>query len=538
MIRSRFAGLFTLVCTVVLLLGACGKNDSPQPESKPAADPFTLLATSDLKDLLPLEKMAKEEAGLNIRFSFGGTMESTERVLRGEAGSDAAWFANARYLLSDPAGQAKVKLQEKIMLSPLVLGVSASDARTLGWDKDTPVNWKDITQAAKRGDLRYTMSNPGSSNQGFMAVMGVAAAFAEKPEALTLADVNKERLADFLKGYKLVGDNSTYLSERFIEQQGKELNAYINYESLLLSLNRSGKLKEPLTLIYPHEGVATADFPLMLLNDSKRETYQKLVAYLKSDKVQNWLAENTLRRPIKPEVMQQKAALFGGKHMLIELPFSTDRAVADALVNAYLNEFRTPIASTFVLDVSGSMQGHGRRDALVQALHFLSGRDDTLSGRFARLTSREKIWLLPFSSDIESATYFEIPQDSTAKAQVFQQIGQYAEQLDMNGSTRLYDAVLRGIRMMGEQKRQNPGYHYSVVTFTDGQRTAGASFDEFNRVYRNLPELERSIPLFVILFGEGNERELKTLAELSRGRVFDARKTPLVSVFKEIRAYQ
>ena len=39
-------------------------------------------------------------------------------------------------------------------------------------------------------------------------------------------------------GYKLVGDNSTYLSERFIALQGQELNAYINSESLLLSLNR------------------------------------------------------------------------------------------------------------------------------------------------------------------------------------------------------------------------------------------------------------------------------------------------------------
>ena len=46
-------------------------------------------------------------------------MESTEAVLNGEAKADAAWFANARYLLSNPQGQSRVKLQEKIMLSPI-----------------------------------------------------------------------------------------------------------------------------------------------------------------------------------------------------------------------------------------------------------------------------------------------------------------------------------------------------------------------------------------------------------------------------------
>ena len=43
----------------------------------------------------------------------------------------------------------------------------------------------------------------------------------------------------------------------------------INYESVLLSLNASGKLHEPLDLIYPSEGIVTADYPLLLLNDEQ-----------------------------------------------------------------------------------------------------------------------------------------------------------------------------------------------------------------------------------------------------------------------------
>jgi Ca-activated chloride channel family protein len=92
-----------------------------------------------------------------------------------------------------------------------------------------------------------------------------------------------------------------------------------------------------------------------------------VVAYLKGDAAQTWLAKTTLRRPVNAEVAKAQASLFPQDSMLVELPFSTDRALADGLINAYLNEFRTPIASTFVLDVSGSMNQGGRRQQLVEA---------------------------------------------------------------------------------------------------------------------------------------------------------------------------
>ena len=86
-------------------------------------------------------------------------MESTEAVLSGKTKADAAWFANAKYLLSDPQGQARVKLQEKIMLSPITVGVSESAAKKLGWDDPATaekVTWKTISKAAcgRQADLR------------------------------------------------------------------------------------------------------------------------------------------------------------------------------------------------------------------------------------------------------------------------------------------------------------------------------------------------------------------------------------------------
>lgn len=538
------------------LLAACGRPAEDAAPPPPAADgpPLHVLATSDLKDLEPLAAQIRAATGVDVRFRFGGTMESTQEVLSGDSGSaprpDVAWFANAKYLLGDAAGQAKVRLQEKIMLSPIAVGVSRSDAARHGWDRpDARLTWADITRAARDGQLRYALSNPATSNQGFMALLGVVAAAGGKGEALTAADVDRRAIADFLKGYAIVGDNSTYLAEQFAKLQGTRANAFINYESWLLSLNASGRLREPLHLIYPFEGVSTADYPLMLLNDARRADYLKVVDYLKGDAAQLWLARQTLRRPMRAELAAQVADILPARGVQVELPFSPDRQLADGLIDAYLNEFRRPIASTFVLDTSGSMQGK-RREQLVEAIHYLAGADVSLTGRVAQLTARERLWFLPFSSTPQAPVPFEVPAgsrvakgvvpqaDTEAKRAELQRVRDAADALRMAGGTALYDAVLAGLEHMLRERARHPDYQYSVVAFTDGKNTAGRRLEDFKRDYERLPEDVRGIPVFMVLFGEADAADLKALVEITGGKVFDARKTPLYAVFKDIRAYQ
>jgi Ca-activated chloride channel family protein len=556
----RIVKALAIALLLPLLLWACGKKEpavtvksGTSPTQAAEAPVFKVLATSDLRDAQPLEEMVAKATGVKLKFTFGGTMESTEAVLTGKADAHAAWFANAKYLLSDPQGQGRVKLQEKIMLSPIAVGVSESAAKKLGWDDPATaakVDWRLITQAARDGKLNYALSNPATSNQGFMALMGVVAAAGGKAEALSAEDVDRGAIAAFLRGYKLPGDNSTYLSEKFIEQQGTVVNAFINYESWLLSLNNSGKLREKLTLVYPREGVSTADYPLMLLSEERRADYQKVVAYLKGAEAQAWLARQTLRRPINGEVAASLGDLFPKGNMLVELPFSPDRALADGLIDAYLNEFRRPIASTFVLDTSGSMAGQGRRAQLIEAMHYIAGADASLTGRLAKLTNRERVWLLPFASRPGTFTYFEVPagrakakgvqvqEDSEAKQKVLADVRAYADGLNMTGGTALYDSVLAALKHMLAQRAKSPDYQYSVVAFTDGENTEGRGLAEFKAAYAQLPEDVRAIPVFMVLFGEANEANLKDLVKTTGGRVFDARKTPLYSVFKDIRAYQ
>ena len=108
----------------------------------------------------------------------------------------------------------------------------------------------------------------------------------------------------------------------------------------------------------------------------------------------------------------------------------------------------------------------------------------------------------------------------------------------MKGGTALYDSVMAALLHTLEQRKRAPEYQYSVVAFTDGENTEGQSLAAFKAAYAQLPEDVRSIPVFMVLFGEAAEADLKDLVKTTGGRVFDARKTPLYAVFKDIRAYQ
>jgi hypothetical protein len=179
-----------------------------------------------------------------------------------------------------------------------------------------------------------------------------------------------------------------------------------------------------------------------------------------------------------------------------------------------------------------------RQHNIIESLHFLAGGDDSLTGRLTRLANRERVVMLPFSSEVYQPVRFDIPADDQAKAAVFAGIRRYADQLTMDGSTRLYDATLAALKFLASEKEKQPGYLYSVVLFTDGELNQGLDWAGFRQVYAQLPPAAQAIPVFTILYGEGNVQELEEVAKLTHGKTFDARKAGLAAVFKEIRAYQ
>lgn len=521
---------------LALLLSACG--DESQKELPPERT-LTILAGSELKDVEPLLPKLEAETGIRLKFDYSGTLDGVERLQAGEA-FDAAWFSHAKYLMLDPSARAKVKASEKIMLSPVVLGVKESKFKALGWDKKADLTWKDVAQAAASGQFSYAMTNPTSSNTGFSALMGVAAAFAGKADALTEQDVAQLNLTGLFKGLKLTAGSSGWLAERYVAEADR-LDGMINYESVLLGLNAGAPnvpaLKDKLHLVYPRDGIVTADYPLLLLNETKRAAYDKVVAWLKSPATQQVLMNDTRRRPVNSTVVPGKG-LFPDA-LLSELPFPNRIEVVNNLLFSYLNDQRRPAHAFFVLDVSGSMEGE-RIESLRNALTSLAGGDTSLTGRFAQFQNREKISLIPFSSGVEQDLLLaaDMGKSGAENEQTRKQIRNYAGQLGIRGGTALYDAVAEAYRQAAVAMKADPQRYYTIVAMTDGESNTGMTLDEFKGFYANLPPDVRQVRVFTVLFGDSDPAEMKTLAELTGGHMFDSRKTSLARMFKAIRGYQ
>ncbi len=526
---GRFSRLGILLgvalALVALAASGCGRSTTR----------LTVLGGSELKDLEPLLGDVQKHTGIKLEFDYVGTLDGTERIMSGQDNHDLAWFSHSKYLelLQQESGKHYVQASEKIMLSPVVLGVKRSVAARLGWSNGA-VTWRDIALAAKRGKLRFAMTNPASSNSGFTALVGVASAFAGSADALNAGQIDTQALKDFFAGQKLTAGSSGFLADAFVGAQDS-LDGMVNYESVLLSLNESGKLHEPLQLIYPREGIITADYPLLLLNAGKRDVYDKLVAYLRTPGFQEKLMKTTLRRPSVPGVPLDPRLPHA---LLVELPFPSSARTIDQILLAYLNEARPPAHATFVLDTSGSMADNGKIVDLRRALSNLAGLDTTLTGRFSHFHQREELTFIPFNSQVLPQADFVIT-DTDPNGLSYRQIRTFVAGLQPGGGTAIYRALQYAYLAAGKAQRASPGRYYSIVLMTDGLNNDDVpTVGDFERFYARLPAVMKRIRTFTVVFGDADQTELEHVAELTGGRVFDARSASLTEIFKEIRGYQ
>lgn len=518
-------GLFAGLLSVLLVAGCSAPLDSGSGKPGEKAD-LTIVAATELKDLKDLVDKASRELGFSIELQFpGGTLDNSQDLSRGrfDGQVDATWFATNRYVNLIGASD-KLADETKIATSPVAFGVWEESAKRLGWDAKQPT-WAEFAKAAEAGEFTFGMTDPSSSNSGFSALVAVATALADTGEAITTGDL--ERVSPAMKGLfeaqSLVSGSSGWLAEAFVNDPGRA-DAIVNYESTLHQLRSQGK---PIEVVVPADGVISADYPLSTLAAPAHGDASERVRALSE-----WLLAHqddiasSYRRPViqvgnlPPEIAQQQ---------VIELPFPANQGVVNELIYAYNNSYRKPGTTTFVLDTSGSMDGR-RISSLKDIMHSLiDGSASTLTGDVS-LRDRESVTMWAFDTSPGTPVTVRFQRDNPASAN---ELNSYIDGLNASGNTAMYQTLLAAL------KATDPAEGIpSIVLLSDGADTMGPNFSQFRKEYNALPAAQRSIPVFVILYGDANEKEMRGLAELTGGEVFDAFGGDLDRAFKEIRGFQ
>jgi len=398
------------------------------------------------------------------------------------------------------------------------MGIKKEKATALGWDSKAPT-WKDIAQEITKGKLTFAMTNPSGSNTGFVTLVGLASSFSGKSDALNVQDIPADKLKAFFSGVTLTSGSSGDLATKFQANPGIA-DAIINYESVIKNLGPG------YVVIKPQDGVVTADYPFMLIKSSnKKEAYDKILAFLRSEQTQKGVVLQTGRNPLNGS---------DDSSVVNELPFPSSLAVVDAILSGYLNEYSKPSVNYFVLDTSGSMRGD-RIASLKEAVIGLASSDGTVGGRFSTFRDRETVKLLQFTDVLQPVQTFKLTTDQEKNKEVLAAIRSTVNQYQADGGTAIYSALASIYREAQAIAREGKS-RVTIELLTDGQNADGMSLNEFANFVQNAGSPK--IPIYGILYGEANANDMQTIAQLTEGQFFDARKTPLKKVFKQIRAYQ
>jgi Ca-activated chloride channel homolog len=511
-----------LVACAMLLAGTGCTSDEPDKKLR-------VLASSELADMRPLLDELRRDTGIEVVLDYRGTADASTSLARGDNDHDLAWLSDDRYLqlkLKEAGGRRLRPLSTEIMMSPVVFGVRPQTAERLRRNAPDPtLSWADIADGAAEGLVRFGMADPRHANSGLVAIVGVATAAAGTGSALRPQDVTCDRLRGLFSGQTLTATSSDKLIDSFVADQGKA-DALIGYESTLLSLNASGKLHEPLEIVYPEDGIVLSRYPLLLLNPSHRAAYDEVVAWLTRADTQRKIMQRTLRRPIDPGVIRDPRLRTDIGNALY---FPDRPEVVDRLLANYDPGARTPGQVIFVLDYSGSMEG-ARIKALRSTFEQLSGDDSSSIGKFVRFYQGERFILMRFGGDIQAERGFTItdPRDTDAIRGFLA-----TEEFDQN--TAVWSALDHAYRRAGELKRADPGRPVTIVVMTDGLNNAGIGVKEFLSRYMALPSKTKAVRTYTIRFGEADPAELDRAAKATGGRMLDANASSLDRAFKETR---
>lgn len=489
---------------------------------------FKIIASSENRDL---EQVIKEYAKIkkyDIDIEYAGTLDIMQKLNEGQK-YDAVWISNSiwLYMLDN---EVKVSNSKYTSINPVIFGITKSKAEELGFI-NKQVYTQDIVNAISSGKLKFSMSNPTSTNSGASAYLGLLSTLAGNPEVLKETNLENEELKTKLKtlftGLERSSGSEDFLEELFLKG---DYEAVVTYESSIININKQleKKGKEPLYAIYPIDGVSISDSPFAYIDNkdaSKKEIFTDLQSYILSDEGQRLLQEKGRRTwyggvnsNVDKTIFNPNWGIDTTKYISpIKYPST---AVIKQALNLYQTELRKPVHVVFCLDYSGSMKGAGYTE-LMNAMDYIL--TDKAANDFLQFSEKDKIDVIPFGS-----TVLNVWESSNGLNN--ENLLKSIHGLNPSGTTALYPATIKALDLLKYENSDE--YNSSIILMTDGQGNVGTYRDLYN-AYNNT---NKGIPIYSIMFGSASETELSKIAELTNGKIFDG-KTDLVKAFKEVRGY-
>lgn len=490
-----------------------------------------ILSGSENKELSEILEECSKKTGVSIEMTYKGSVDIMNELKNGAEDYDAVWPASSIWLsLGDE--QHIIKHDESISSSPVVFGIKKSLAESFGFTSGN-VSVKDILDVINDNKLSFCMTSATQSNSGASAYIGFLYALSGNSGTLSESDLDdpqlKEDISAFLSGIERSSGSSDWLKDMFISG---DYDAMVNYESLIISANNElvAQGREPLYAVYPYDGLTIADSPLAYVdhsNDNKEKAFLKIQEYLLSDEAQEKIRRTGRRTGFSDDYSDY------GDIFKAEWGIDTEKILSpikmpseDTLMKAlslYQTGFRKPSLNIYCLDYSGSMMGEGNRQ-LVDAMGQILIRENAEKYLLQAAEGEVNI-VITFDDEVLNIYTAESSDDEELEA-----LYNTIESEPIGGGTDMYAALVGGLEKLSEYNVSD--FSPAFIIMSDGVSETSCR-DEFIKLYNSCGY---DIPVFSIMFGSADDRQLSELAELTNARVFDGR-NDLTSAFKSVKGY-
>ena len=489
---------------------------------------FRIIVSSENEDLGTVLQSFANQKEVNLDIEYAGTLDIMEKLNAGEE-FDAVWASNSIWLYM--LDQVSTSNSKCTSINPVVFAIKKSKAESLGFI-DKEIYTKDIVDAIKSGDLKFSMPNPTQTNTGATAYLGLLSTLAGNPEVLTEKELQDEELkaelVTLFSGLERSSGSEAFLEEMFLNGS---YDAVVTYEFSIININKEliAKGEEPLYVLYPVDGVSISDSPLAYINrkdDEKKEFFTELQEYILSDAGQAILASKGRRTWYGGINSNADRTIFNPEwgidteKYIVPVKFPSTAIIKKAL-GLYQTELRKPINTVFCLDYSGSMYPDGYKQ-LTDAMSYILD-EEKASQNLLQFSSKDKISVIPFSSRNLDEWHTDNGLETT-------ELINNIFRLNPSGATNIYDSSIRALEILDSEDDNT--YNMSVILMTDGMSNTGT----YTSLARKYVEIGKDIPIFSIMFGDSYEDELLQIARLTNAKVFDGR-TDLLRAFKEVRGY-
>ena len=295
----------TLIVIFILIVLAVIVDNSDLTDNKKnnitsifTKDTFNIIASQENKDLEEVIQNYAKSKKYNVNIEYAGTLEIMDKLNNGEK-YDAVWISNSIWLYMLDSN-VKVSNSKYTSINPIVFGIKKSKAQELDFINKT-IKTQDIVDAISSGKLKFSMSNPTSTNSGASAYLGFLYTLAGNPEVLkkeNLQDENvSKKLTTLFTGLERSSGSEDFLEQLFLNGN---YDAVVTYESSIININKKLQQdgKETLYAIYPVDGVSISDSPFAYIDNKDeraKEIFLDIQSYILSNEGQKLLQEKGRR---------------------------------------------------------------------------------------------------------------------------------------------------------------------------------------------------------------------------------------------------